>query len=48
MANQEIRPRKTPATFKFVYCTLQKAKSYDTYSSILIEVMNLTDTIPKI
>lgn len=29
LANQEIQPHKTQATFLFVYCTGQKAKSCD-------------------
>lgn len=47
LANQEIQPCKTQTAFLFVYCTVQKAKLCDLYSSIVIKVINLADTIPK-
>lgn len=47
LVNQEIQPHKTQPTFSFVYCTVQKAKPCDLYSSIVIKVINLADTISK-
>lgn len=41
LTNQEFHPHKTQATFWFVYCTVQKAKSCDLYSSSVIKVTNL-------